>query len=225
MIWQQTFIFLAQQPPRPASAGGPSILGSSSRTPSLEPAGRAASASRLLPRFLLAANLWICPSWWCGWGWGLKVLRRAGWHRWDALFVKWLVEQVVVQLGKPSKSSPNFHFCMYPAHSVIIQSLVSWIKATQQQIFGLTISYFSLTYCIQKLNWSTASLSLRFLWRSYNLLDSCNIKSGGLCWRAGRSMKIPEVAKINGRQTYSPANKIQLDSGTRQYFQDDDDCT
>jgi hypothetical protein len=38
-------------------------------------------------------------------------------------------------------------------------------------------------------------------------------------------MKIPEVSKINGLQTYSPANKIQLDSGTRQYFQDDDDCT
>ena len=147
MIWQQTFIFLAQQPPRPASAGGPSILGSSSRTPSLEPAGRAASASRLLPRFLLAANLWTCPSWWCGWGWGLKVRRRAGWHRWDVLFVKFygLVALTragfVVQLGKPSKSSPNFHFGMYPAHSVIIQSLVSWIKTTQQNFFGLTLSY------------------------------------------------------------------------------------
>ena len=38
-------------------------------------------------------------------------------------------------------------------------------------------------------------------------------------------MKIPEVSKINGLQTYSPANKNQLDSGTRQYIQDDDDCT
>ena len=139
MIWQYAFIYWVQPPPRPASAGGPSISGSSSRPPSLEPAGRhsADSASRLLPRFLLAANLWTCPSWWCGWGWGLKVRRRAGWHRWDALFVKWLVEQVVVQLGKPSKSSPNFHFCMYPAHSVIIQSLVSRINATQQQNLDL----------------------------------------------------------------------------------------